>query len=172
MCLSGRFKVFHSPRLCLQRAQKRLQTAFHLPVISRGFFLTARDFIFNCLTQYSSDDWDHLAADRAASAGEAGMAKGRGMAGKGGGILRVVPRRLCLLPMWNRVKGSHPLECVCRSSWELQENGCLLPLRDVIALWLVCCEEGAGSEDSVFSAVLQIELLSRWMLPVSGSLSP
>lgn len=45
------------------REHGRLQTAVSLPVISKGFSLTARDFIFNCLTQCSSDDWDHLAAD-------------------------------------------------------------------------------------------------------------
>lgn len=39
------------------------QPAVHLPVISKGFSLTARDFIFNCLTQCLSDDWEHLAAD-------------------------------------------------------------------------------------------------------------
>lgn len=94
----------------LLREPRRDRRQHLVSLQSRGSSRTARGFIFNCLTQCSSDDWDHLAADQARSVGEAGMAKGKRMAGKGGGILRVVPRRLCLLPMWKRVRGSHPLD--------------------------------------------------------------
>lgn len=59
------------------------------------------------------------------------MAMGKGMAGKGGGILRVVPLSLCLPPSVEEF--STPTRwsvSVCRSSWELRENGCLMSLKD------------------------------------------
>lgn len=61
-CLAS-VNYFTAEGLAYRDAWKRQQTAVHLPVVSKGFSLTARDFIFNCLTQCSSEDWDHLAAD-------------------------------------------------------------------------------------------------------------
>lgn len=73
------------------------------------------------------------------------MARGRGMAGKGGGILRVVPRSLCLPPSVEESRAPTRWSLSAGQA-ELRENGCFRSLRDLIALWLVCPEERAGQD--------------------------
>lgn len=111
-------------------------------------------------------------------AGEAGMARERGLAGKRGGI-----SASCLhssASQRGRVSGFQQQEWICRSSWERKGNGCLQLLKDITAQGSGCCEEVAGGRHPAgtrgfpvpASAGRQIELFLCWMLPVSRSLSP
>lgn len=70
-----------------------------------------------------------------------------------------MPLGLCL-PTWERVEGFQQHECICGSGWELNGNGCLRLLNDIIAQRPGSCEEepriqGRGTGDqSVLSAGL------------------